>query len=133
MMRSVVYKVLTGAVVVGTLAFGGTALATTGTPADGTPPAAATSIVQPAADQSQPAPAVATETAGVAEVDTDNIQDENGADDATEVNAPETEGSEGAEVAESAELPGDLGHADADGGVETSGVGGIDHQFDGVE
>ncbi|MFH0915623.1 MAG: hypothetical protein V1912_04160 [bacterium] len=125
-MRSIVYKVLTGAVVVGTLAFGGTALATPGsTPAD------STAVVQPAG-QDQLAPTGASEAAAATEVDTDDIQfeDENGLDDATEVSAPETEGSESAEVAESAEQPGDDGpggHADEPGNPNA------DHQFEGVE
>ena len=117
-MRSTVYKVLTGAVVVGTLAFGGTALATPdGTPAD---PSAAV----------QPAPTVANEAATATEVDADTIQDENGADDATELGTPEGAENESAEAAESAEQPGDDGpggHADEPGDPNA------DHQFEGVE
>jgi hypothetical protein len=129
-MRSVVYKVLTGVVVAGTLAFGGTALASAGTGTPAVAPAA-TAIIQSAGDQSLPVTTVVTEAAAATAVDTDNIQDENGADDATEVNAPETEGSEGAEAAESAiEKPGDGGHADEVAGAAESSV---DHQFDGEE
>ena len=108
-MRIRLTKVVAGLAAIAALALGGSALA---------------SATQKAPSPKPPAAPVQQEKATA---DTDAVQDENGADDATE--AAESEQSEAAE-SESAEAPGDDGpggHADEPGNPNA------DHQFEGEE
>jgi len=126
-MKNRLFKIVAGVAAIGSIALGGTALAASQAPAT-TAPAAVTApavVVAPAAVSTE-----APESSAVEAADTDNIQDENGADDATEVGTPEApETGAGAEAA-STEVDGPGGHADeVAGGPENN----VDHQFEGEE
>lgn len=135
-MRKTLYKVLVGMTVVGTMAFGGTALAQSGTSAS-TPAPQAPAVTQSALHAAQPAVSTAAPSAATAVVkpDTDNIQDQNGADDATEVQTPEQNENGTSAESESAEQPGNEqpGNDGPGGHADEPGNPNADHQFEGVE
>jgi hypothetical protein len=141
MSRRVIYKALVGLVAIGTLAWGGTALAITGASTAAVPPQTPAVVQTSPSDTSQPvpvqaaAPSTGSETTAPTQVDADSVQQQSGADDATEVSAPEAQESDAAGAAETeqsgADGPG--GHADELPASATNINPSPDHQFQGEE
>ncbi len=117
-MQKRAFKFMAGVVAIGAMALGGTAVASASQKAPAVPPSAAVHAQEQPGVQTQEQPGV----------DNDSIQDENGADDVTELGGAEEPESSEAESA--AEQPGDDGpggHADEPGNPDA------DHQFEGQE